>query len=47
MLNTEADIQDLKFPDTYDSDSILQMSALALQQYSNNGMWHIGETEQC
>uniref|UniRef100_A0A3Q4G1W7 Latrophilin-1-like n=1 Tax=Neolamprologus brichardi TaxID=32507 RepID=A0A3Q4G1W7_NEOBR len=37
VLNTEADIQDLKFPNTYDSDSILQISALALQQYSNNG----------
>ncbi|KAF0037664.1 hypothetical protein F2P81_010538 [Scophthalmus maximus] len=37
VLNTEADIQDLTFPHTYDSDSILQISALALQQYSNNG----------
>lgn len=38
MLNTEADIQDLTFPHSYDSDSILQISALALQQYSNNGV---------
>lgn len=37
MLNTEADIQDLTFPHSYDSDSILQISALALQQYSSNG----------
>ncbi|XP_075903940.1 adhesion G protein-coupled receptor L1 isoform X2 [Nelusetta ayraudi] len=37
VLNTEADIQDLTFPHSYDSDSILQISALALQQYSNNG----------
>ncbi|XP_034044763.1 adhesion G protein-coupled receptor L1-like isoform X2 [Thalassophryne amazonica] len=37
VLNTEVDIQDLTFPDSYDSDSILQISALALQQYSNNG----------
>uniref|UniRef100_A0A8C6M085 Adhesion G protein-coupled receptor L1-like n=1 Tax=Nothobranchius furzeri TaxID=105023 RepID=A0A8C6M085_NOTFU len=37
VLNTEADIQDLSFPHSYDSDSILQISALALQQYSNNG----------
>lgn len=41
VLNTEADIQDLTFPHSYDSDSILQISALALQQYSNNGLWHI------
>lgn len=40
VLNTEADIQDLTFPHSYDSDSILQISALALQQYSNNGQWH-------
>lgn len=40
VLNTEADIQDLTFPHSYDSDSILQISALALQQYSNNGLWH-------
>lgn len=39
VLNTEADIQDLTFPHSYDSDSILQISALALQQYSNNGRW--------
>lgn len=38
VLNTEADIQDLTFPHSYDSDSILQISALALQQYSNNGL---------
>uniref|UniRef100_A0A673B9X0 Adhesion G protein-coupled receptor L1a n=1 Tax=Sphaeramia orbicularis TaxID=375764 RepID=A0A673B9X0_9TELE len=37
VLNTEADIQDLTFPHSYDSDSVLQISALALQQYSNNG----------
>lgn len=37
VLNTEADIQDMTFPHSYDSDSILQISALALQQYSNNG----------
>uniref|UniRef100_A0A668AST7 Adhesion G protein-coupled receptor L1a n=1 Tax=Myripristis murdjan TaxID=586833 RepID=A0A668AST7_9TELE len=37
VLNTEADIQDLTFPHSYDSDSILQISAMALQQYSNNG----------
>lgn len=37
VLNTEADIQDLTFPHSYDSDSILQISALALQQYSSNG----------
>ncbi|XP_068177140.1 adhesion G protein-coupled receptor L1-like [Antennarius striatus] len=37
VLNTEADIQDLLFPHSYDSDSILRISALALQQYSNNG----------
>uniref|UniRef100_A0A3Q3M3W2 Adhesion G protein-coupled receptor L1-like n=1 Tax=Mastacembelus armatus TaxID=205130 RepID=A0A3Q3M3W2_9TELE len=37
VLNTEADIQDLTFPHSYDSDSILQISATALQQYSNNG----------
>uniref|UniRef100_A0A8C5CE91 Adhesion G protein-coupled receptor L1-like n=1 Tax=Gadus morhua TaxID=8049 RepID=A0A8C5CE91_GADMO len=37
VLNTEAEIQDLTFPHSYDSDSILQISALALQQYSNNG----------
>ncbi|KAK1885673.1 Adhesion G protein-coupled receptor L1 [Dissostichus eleginoides] len=37
VLNTEADIQDLTFPHSYDSDSILQISAQALQQYSNNG----------
>uniref|UniRef100_A0A8C7ZJZ0 Adhesion G protein-coupled receptor L1 n=1 Tax=Oryzias sinensis TaxID=183150 RepID=A0A8C7ZJZ0_9TELE len=37
VLNTEADIRDLVFPDSYYSDSILQISALALQQYSNNG----------
>lgn len=40
VLNTEADIQDLRFPHSYDSDSILQISALALQQYSNNGLCH-------
>lgn len=40
VLNTEADIKDLTFPHSYDSDSILQISALALQQYSNNGQWH-------
>lgn len=40
VLNTEADIQDLTFPHSYDSDSILQISALALQQYSNNGLLH-------
>ena len=38
VLNTEADIQDLTFPHSYDSDSILKISALALQQYSNNGL---------
>lgn len=38
VLNTEADIQDLTFPHSYDSDSILQISAPALQQYSNNGL---------
>ncbi|CAG06092.1 unnamed protein product [Tetraodon nigroviridis] len=37
VLNTEADMQDLTFPHSYDSDSILQISALALQQYSSNG----------
>ncbi|XP_068607224.1 adhesion G protein-coupled receptor L1-like [Brachionichthys hirsutus] len=37
VLNTEADIQDLSFPHSYDSDSILRISAPALQQYSNNG----------
>ncbi|XP_028998492.1 adhesion G protein-coupled receptor L1-like isoform X1 [Betta splendens] len=37
VLNTEADIQDLTFPHSYDSDSILQITAVALQQYSNNG----------
>ncbi|KAM9856523.1 adhesion G protein-coupled receptor L1-like [Aulostomus maculatus] len=37
VLNTEADIQDLTFPHSYDSDSILQISAVALQQYSSNG----------
>lgn len=40
VLNTEADIKDLTFPHSYDSDSILQISALALQQYSKNGPWH-------
>lgn len=40
VLNTEAVIQDLTFPHSYDSDSILQISALALQQYSNNGQQH-------
>lgn len=40
VLNTEADIKDLTFPHSYDSDSILQISALALQQYSKNGSWH-------
>lgn len=40
VLNTEADIQDLTFPHSYDSDSILEISATALQQYSNNGLWH-------
>ena len=38
VLNTEAEIQDLTFPHSYDSDSILQISALALQHYSNNGL---------
>lgn len=38
VLNTEADMQDLMFPHSYDSDSILQISALALQQYSSNGL---------
>lgn len=40
VLNTEADMQDLTFPHSYDSDSILQISALALQQYSSNGPSH-------
>lgn len=40
VLNTEADMQDLTFPHSYDSDSILQISALALQQYSSNGLVH-------
>lgn len=40
VLNTEADMQDLTFPHSYDSDSILQISALALQQYSSNGLLH-------
>lgn len=44
VLNTEADMQDLMFPHSYDSDSILQISALALQQYSSNGLSHATET---
>lgn len=41
MLNTEAEIQDLTFPHSYDSDSILQISSMALQQYSNNGLLYL------
>ncbi|KAM6972556.1 adhesion G protein-coupled receptor L1-like [Aplochiton taeniatus] len=37
VLNTEADLTDLTFPHSYDSDSILQITATAMQQYSNNG----------
>ncbi|KAK6300951.1 hypothetical protein J4Q44_G00290490 [Coregonus suidteri] len=37
VLNTEADLQDLVFPHSYDSDSVLQLSTAALQQYSSNG----------
>ena len=40
VLNTEADLQDVTFPHSYDSDSILHMSARALQQYSHNGNTH-------
>lgn len=46
MLNTEADMQDLTFPHSYDSDSILQISALALQQYSSNGLLHTAKTSK-
>ncbi|XP_045565863.1 adhesion G protein-coupled receptor L1 isoform X5 [Salmo salar] len=37
VLNTEADLQDLTFPHSYDSDSVLQLSTATLQQYSSNG----------
>ncbi|KAL1005095.1 hypothetical protein UPYG_G00054440 [Umbra pygmaea] len=37
VLNTEADLQDVTFPHSYDSDSVLQLTTAALQQYSSNG----------
>lgn len=36
-LNTEADLQDLSFPQNYASDSTIQLSASTIKQYSRNG----------
>lgn len=37
VLNTEMDLQDLSFPQTYASDSTIQLSASTIKQYSRNG----------
>ncbi|XP_028978162.2 adhesion G protein-coupled receptor L1, partial [Esox lucius] len=37
VLNTEAVLQDVTFPHSYDSDSVLQLTTAALLQYSSNG----------
>lgn len=36
-MNTEMDLQDLSFPQNYASDSIIQLSASTIKQYSRNG----------
>ncbi|XP_036409366.1 adhesion G protein-coupled receptor L1-like isoform X1 [Megalops cyprinoides] len=37
VLNTEMDLQDLSFPQSYPSDSSIQLSASTVKQYSRNG----------
>lgn len=37
VLNTEMDLQDLSFPQSYASDSTIQLSASTIKQYSRNG----------
>ncbi|XP_018610090.1 adhesion G protein-coupled receptor L1-like isoform X2 [Scleropages formosus] len=37
VLNTEMDLQDLSFPQSYSSDSTIQLSASTVKQYSRNG----------
>ncbi|XP_042560812.1 adhesion G protein-coupled receptor L1-like [Clupea harengus] len=37
VLNTEADVQDLSFPHSYDSDSTIHLSSSTIKQYSRNG----------
>ncbi|XP_063060319.1 adhesion G protein-coupled receptor L1-like [Engraulis encrasicolus] len=37
VLNTEVDLQDLSFPDSYDSDSTIHLSSSTIKQYSRNG----------
>ncbi|KAL4659196.1 adhesion G protein-coupled receptor L1-like isoform X1 [Arapaima gigas] len=37
VLNTEMDLQDLSFPQSYASDSTIQLSASTVKQYSRNG----------
>lgn len=37
VLNTEMDLQDLSFPQSYASESTIQLSASTIKQYSRNG----------
>ncbi|XP_059409060.1 adhesion G protein-coupled receptor L1-like isoform X3 [Carassius carassius] len=37
VLNTEMELKDLSFPNSYDSDSTIQVSASTIKQYSRNG----------
>uniref|UniRef100_A0A8C1QSL1 Adhesion G protein-coupled receptor L1 n=1 Tax=Cyprinus carpio TaxID=7962 RepID=A0A8C1QSL1_CYPCA len=37
VLNTEMELKDLSFPNSYDSDSTIQVSSSTIKQYSRNG----------
>ncbi len=37
VLNTEMELKDLSFPNSYDSDSTIYVSASTIKQYSRNG----------
>lgn len=37
VLNTEMELKDLSFPNTYDSDSTIHVSSSTIKQYSRNG----------
>uniref|UniRef100_A0A8C1U1M8 Adhesion G protein-coupled receptor L1 n=1 Tax=Cyprinus carpio TaxID=7962 RepID=A0A8C1U1M8_CYPCA len=37
VLNTEMELKDLSFPNSYDSDSTIHVSASTIKQYSRNG----------
>lgn len=37
VLNTEMELKDLSFPNSYDSDSTIHVSSSTIKQYSRNG----------